>query len=51
MILGDKLGNKNEIINALNPDMFTHGFHKTIFEACVYLKNKGQEVNKFSLIS
>ena len=50
MILGDKLGNKNEIINALNPDMFTHGFHKTIFEACVYLKNKGQEVNKFSLM-
>lgn len=50
MILGDKLGNKDFIINSLMPEMFTQSFHRTIFEACVYLQNKKQEVNKFSLM-
>lgn len=50
MILGDKLGNKETIINSLMPEMFTQSFHRTVFEACVYLQNKKQDVNKFSLM-
>ncbi len=49
MILGDKVGNKDSIINSLLPEMFTQSFHRTVFEACQYLKNKNQDVNLYAL--
>lgn len=50
MILGDKLGNKDSIINSLLPEMFTQSFHRTVFEVCQHLKNTHQEVNKFAIM-
>ena len=49
MILGDKNNKKHEIINSLLPEMFTQSFHRTVFEACLYLKNKNLEVNCYAL--
>ena len=49
MILGDQNNYRNNIIDSLEPEMFTDGLNREMFACCVALRKLNKEINVYAL--